>query len=151
MKPRPVIVADVMTRAQRSRCMAQIRGRNTTPELRLRSALWKTGLRYRVHIGLPGKPDIAFMRSKLVVFVDGCFWHGCPLHAVQPKTNSRFWANKIKRNKHRDLVVQDQLRSLGWRTIRVWEHDLSEHLPRVVARIWRTQSKLIHRSIGTSR
>lgn len=121
--------------------MAKIRGANTGPELRLRSALWRAGLRYRVHARLPGRPDIVFTRSKLAVFIDGCFWHGCPLHAVRPKTNAKFWTMKIERNKQRDRIVAALLSSLGWRTIRVWEHDVANRLPRVVARICRAQSR----------
>jgi DNA mismatch endonuclease (patch repair protein) len=71
-----------------------------------------------------GKPDFIFRAAKLAVFVDGCFWHGCPKHATKPKSNRSFWATKLSRNKARDVVVTRTLRKLGWRVIRIWEHDL---------------------------
>ena len=71
-----------------------------------------------------GKPDFAFPKLKLAVFVDGCFWHGCPLHATQPKQNAAFWRKKISANRTRDRLVTRTLRRLGWRVLRVWEHEL---------------------------
>ena len=73
---------------------------------------------------LTGKPDFVFPKLKLAVFVDGCFWHGCPLHATQPKINAAFWRKKIAANQARDRLVNRTLRSLGWRVLRVWEHEL---------------------------
>lgn len=73
---------------------------------------------------LPGKPDFVFPKHKIAVFVDGCFWHGCPKHATQPKTNATFWQEKIARNKARDRKVNRLLRAKGWTVLRVWEHDL---------------------------
>ena len=74
-----------------------------------------------------GKPDFVFYRSKLAVFVDGCFWHGCAKHATQPKSNSEFWMQKITKNKKRDRLVNRELRKLGWRVVRIWEHSLTKH------------------------
>ncbi|MBI3985892.1 MAG: hypothetical protein HY343_03155 [Lentisphaerae bacterium] len=82
-----------------------------------------------------GKPDFVFPRSKLAVFVDGCFWHGCPKHATQPATNRAFWKKKFTANKARDLVVVRTLRQAGWRVIRVWEHELAKSPHRCVKRI----------------
>ena len=73
---------------------------------------------------LPGKPDFVFPKPRLAVFVDGCFWHGCPKHATWPKTNRAFWRKKIARNRARDREVGHALRRMGWRVIRVWEHGL---------------------------
>lgn len=127
--------SDVMTSEQRSRCMSQIKGKNTGPEMRLRKALWAVGLRYRLNYSLPGKPDIVFPGKKLVVFVDGCFWHGCPRHAVFPKKNREFWETKIKGNIARDLKVNAALNALGWRVFRIWEHEIKANLQSVVDRI----------------
>ena len=127
---------DVMTAGQRSRNMSRIRGKNTKPEMTLRKALWALGLRYQIHYKIPGKPDIVFVSAKLAVFVDGCFWHGCPEHAVSPKGNSDFWAKKLDKNKLRDQMVNSELDKNNWRLIRVWEHEIEQYLPNVVARIY---------------
>src|SRR4051794_33740524 len=95
-------MADVLNPEQRSRCMSRIKGKNTKPELMLRKALWAAGLRYRLHTRLPGRPDLTFSGSRVVVFVDGCFWHSCPKHRTTPKTNAAFWNAKIGRNTARD-------------------------------------------------
>ena len=117
--------------------MASVRSKNTKPELRLRKALWAAGLRYRLshRFRLPGRPDLAFPGKKLAVFVDGCFWHGCPLHATFPKANKLFWDKKLRENRERDVRVDDQLDSMGWRVIRVWEHEVKEDLSGTVERI----------------
>lgn len=98
--------------------------RNTGPELALRSALHRRGLRFRIHRSdLPGRPDIVLPRLGLVIFVDGCFWHGCPEHCVSPKANAVFWAEKIAANRARDRRKDEELRSKGWFIIHVWEHE----------------------------
>src|SRR5215210_2700488 len=102
-----------MTPEQRRRCMSRIRGRNTGPELALRTALWQAGLRYRLRQRLPGKPDIVFIGSRVAVFVDGCFWHACPAHATKPKGNAAFWSQKLAANVARDAAVTSQLTSVG--------------------------------------
>lgn len=117
-------MADVLTPAQRSYCMSRNRGTDTKPEVSLRQALWRLGLRYRVKSRLPGKPDIVFPGAKTVVFVDGCFWHGCPDHFQQPQQNASFWRTKVERNRARDKQVGDELVASGWRVLRVWEHEV---------------------------
>ncbi|MGH9303753.1 MAG: very short patch repair endonuclease [Acidimicrobiales bacterium] len=105
------------------------RGRDTMPELRLRSLLHGSGMRYRVHLpvrvdsGRPISVDIAFPRQKLAVFVDGCFWHGCTQHRTVPVANSSYWAPKLQRNANRDRATVDRLHSAGWTALRLWEHD----------------------------
>ena len=85
-----------------------------------------------------GKPDFAFPKLKLAVFVDGCFWHGCPLHATQPKTNATFWRKKISTNRTRDRLVTRTLRARGWRVLRIWQHELSRKNERhLLARLHR--------------
>jgi DNA mismatch endonuclease (patch repair protein) len=119
-------LADRISKAARSRNMARIRGRETGPELALRRALWRRGLRYRTHTRAPGRPDIAFLRERLAVFVDGCFWHSCPQHGVAPKANRAFWARKLKSNIQRDRRSELELTKLGWTFMRFWEHDVDE-------------------------
>lgn len=126
---------DVLTPRQRSHCMSRIRGRDTAPEVILRKALWSARLRYRLHCKIPGRPDIVFPRAKVAVFVDGCFWHGCPLHGVKPKTNYEFWQRKIGKNISRDRVVTELLRAEGWSVLRFWEHEVKQNASKVTAEI----------------
>jgi DNA mismatch endonuclease (patch repair protein) len=103
------------------------KGRDTKPELALRSAVHALGMRYRV--GMRPVPqvrrtaDIVFTRAKIAVFLDGCFWHGCPEHHRPAKKNSDFWDAKIKGNVTRDADTDARLREVGWQVIRVWEHE----------------------------
>jgi DNA mismatch endonuclease (patch repair protein) len=100
----------------------------------LRRELWRRGCRYRVHSKLPGTPDIAFMGARLAVFVDGCFWHGCPVHYTAPVRNAGFWGTKVARNRERDRQADARLEDLGWRVLRIWEHELSD-VPAVASHI----------------
>lgn len=99
---------------------------NTKPEILLRRELHRRGVRFRLDQTLPThrrrRADIVWRRRKLAVFVDGCFWHGCPLHFVLPKTNSAWWADKIEANRVRDQATSSDLATLGWTVVRVWEH-----------------------------
>jgi DNA mismatch endonuclease, patch repair protein len=130
---------DVFTQEKRSAVMSRIRGGgNKDTELRM-IALFRahriTG--WRRHQNIFGKPDFVFRRERLVVFVDGCFWHGCPKpkHAPMPKTRAEWWAEKLARNKARDQIVTHHLRTHGWRVIRVWECDLvPSNWPRLIRR-----------------
>ncbi|HEX5454730.1 MAG TPA: very short patch repair endonuclease [Stellaceae bacterium] len=115
---------DVLTPAQRSFCMSRNRGRDTGPEIHLRRAIWKLGLRYRLRLPVPGRPDLAFPGARLAVFVDGCFWHGCPEHAVRPRNNADFWAKKLARTRERDAEITGRLREQGWTVLRLWEHEI---------------------------
>ena len=103
------------------------RGRDTGPELAVRRELHAMGLRYRVDHPLPfdrrRRADIAFTRAKVAVFIDGCFWHGCPEHGTTPKMNSAFWAEKIARNRARDEDTTERLEAMGWTVLRFWEHE----------------------------
>lgn len=119
-------MTDRMTKKQRSRTMSHIRGRDTEPELILRRKLWRQGIRfYRTHLkGVIGTPDIAFPGLKVAVFVDGCFWHGCPKCYREPSSNTNFWRQKVSRNAERDRRVNDSLMKQGWSIFRVWEHDV---------------------------
>lgn len=114
----------------RSENMARIRGRDTTPEVLLRNALWHQGVRYRKNLRVLGiRPDIVFLKAKLAVFVDGCFWHGCPEHYVRPRSsNPAFWAAKLATNTERDERQMSRLEADGWRVIRIWEHQVMDGL-----------------------
>ena len=108
--------------------MQATRSKDTPMELELRSALHRLGLRFRVHRHLiPGSKrtvDIVFVGRRVAVFVDGCFWHGCPVHGTLPKkTNRKWWTSKIEENRRRDRDTNRRLEALGWRVIRVWEHE----------------------------
>lgn len=126
---------DVLTRQQRRYCMSRIRGRNTRPEVALRSALRAFGIHYRFGSHLPGRPDLVVSAARLAIFIDGCFWHQCPKHFVMPRTRHDFWRMKIERNTRRDRQVNEQLKQAGWKVIRVWEHDVKDRLPAACARI----------------
>jgi DNA mismatch endonuclease, patch repair protein len=107
------------------RAMQAQRVRDTVPEMELRRELNRRGLRYRVDLSvLPRrKADIVFTRSKLAVFVDGCFWHGCPMHGTWPQSNAAWWRTKIERNRERDAETSALLVDAGWGVVRVWEHE----------------------------
>lgn len=101
---------------------------DTKPEIAIRSALHQRGLRFRKHaaIDVDGRrirPDIVFTKAKIAVFVDGCFWHGCPIHGQIPKRNREFWEQKLERNAARDYTQSVALQRAGWKVIRVWEHE----------------------------
>ena len=128
-------MADIMSRDQRSKLMARVRTRDTRPERELRRRLWSRGLRYRLMVPLPGSPDLVFKPPRVAVFVDGCFWHGCPEHGSIPKTNPEFWAIKLAQNRERDDQVNRALRDLGWTVLRFWEHEIFGDLERVAEAI----------------
>lgn len=112
----------------RSEQMARIRGRNTKPEAVLRKLVWAKGLRYRLHGRVEGcRPDLVFMGARVVVFVDGCFWHGCPDHYVRPRSRDRFWHRKLVENVERDMRQTAKLEEAGWRVCRLWEHEVFEN------------------------
>ena len=103
------------------------RRRDTKPELRLRSALHRRGLRFRVDRspieGMRSRADIVFGPPRIAVFVDGCFWHSCPEHSTIPKNNREWWTGKLAANQERDERVSAALRQAGWEVVRVWEHE----------------------------
>jgi DNA mismatch endonuclease, patch repair protein len=119
---------DKLTREQRSANMAAIRGKNTKPEMTVRRFLHRRGLRYRLHDKtLPGKPDLVFSGRRVVVFVHGCFWHGCPHCAAglrKVKSNAEYWKPKLARNRRRDAHSKLLLETDGWKVLTVWECQL---------------------------
>jgi len=144
-------MADVFTKSKRSDVMSRIRSRgNKDTELALARLLRQNKITgWRRHFEIRGRaallrgpniraaqqrrptkpfrvrPDFVFLKPRVAVFVDGCFWHGCPKHATQPANNRAFWKNKLARNKVRDRFVTRTLRAQGWRVLRIWEHELS--------------------------
>lgn len=125
--------------------MTRVRQKGTSAELELRRALYAMGLRYRLHIPLLSKPrrvaDIVFQGSRVAVFVDGCFWHGCPEHATWPKKNADFWREKIEANQARDADTNRRLEELDWRVVRVWSHEAAEEAAERIACIVRERRK----------
>lgn len=121
---------DTLSRDQRAKNMAAIRSRDTSPELKVRRALFKAGLRYRLHDKrLPGRPDIVFSGRRLIVFVHGCFWHGCAKcvdGTRKVKSNNSYWAKKVRTNKERDARNVEKLKSEGWRVMEIWECEAAE-------------------------
>jgi DNA mismatch endonuclease (patch repair protein) len=106
------------------------RARDTRPELLVRRAVWALGLRYRVGVrplpSLRRTADLVFTRARVAVFVDGCYWHGCPLHYRPARRNADFWSTKIEGNRRRDAETDARLREAGWTVVRVWEHEDAE-------------------------
>ena len=146
-------MADVFSKTKRSAVMARIRSRgNRATELVLAALLRRhglTGWRRQLEIRAPAagrgrfrvRPDFVFRRQRVALFVDGCFWHGCPRHGTLPAGNRPFWRRKLAGNRTRDRRVNRALRRLGWRVVRVWEHALARpHQPRLARRLARTLS-----------
>lgn len=120
---------DNLTKEQRSYCMSRIRSNNTSPEILFRKYIWQKGLKsYRIHNKIVGKPDLYFPKQKIAVFIDGCFWHGCPKCFIAPKSQKKYWHQKINKNIKRDMTNNIQLKKLGIMVIRFWEHDIKANL-----------------------
>jgi DNA mismatch endonuclease (patch repair protein) len=119
--------------------MKAARQRDTAAEMALRSKLHRIGLRYRVDVsplkGIRRRADVVFRPTKVAVYVDGCFWHGCPIHGTWPKANAEFWREKIERNKERDADTNQRLKEAGWKVIRVWEHENPKEVAEKIAQI----------------
>ena len=118
---------DTVSKQKRSEIMSRVRSRDSKIEISFRKELWKHGFRYRKNSGKYfGKPDIVLPKRKAVIFVDSCFWHGCKKHCRLPAIRKKFWTEKISRNKKRDKEVSRHYKKIGWRIIRIWEHDLKK-------------------------
>lgn len=120
-------MTDIHSKEVRSYNMAKVKSKNTKPEIVVRKYLFSQGFRYRVNVSnLPGKPDIVFKKHKIVIFINGCFWHGhenCS-RSILPKTRQEWWANKIQNTKERDMQEYIQLQQGGWRILVIWECQL---------------------------
>ena len=119
-------MADVFTKKKRSDIMSKVKGRgNVATELRLIRIFRENKITgWRRSSAIFGNPDFVFSKAQLAIFIDGCFWHGCPLHATFPKTNYVFWKKKLEKNKTRDQAVNRTLKSKGWHVLRIWQHEL---------------------------
>ena len=125
-------MADIISKEQRSKTMSAVRSQSKIENL-FTKELWHRGLRFRKNVRkLKGNPDIVIQKYKIVIFVDSCFWHGCPLHFRRPKSNQKYWDSKIDRNRERDKEVNEYYIEKGWNLKRVWEHDIKSDLGSIV-------------------
>jgi DNA mismatch endonuclease (patch repair protein) len=129
-------MVDKVSPEVRTRTMRAVKSKDSRMEVAFRSALWRLGLRfYKNSKKLPGKPDIVFPKKKFVIFLDSCFWHGCPQHLRKPVSNVDYWQAKFERNQKRDAQVNDYYREKHWRVIRLWEHELKANFEGKIAEI----------------
>ena len=129
-------MVDRVSKEVRSKIMSSIRGKDTSPEIKIRKLLWAKGKRYRVHDRtVIGCPDISNKSKNLAVFIDGCFWHGCGRCYREPKSNTVFWRNKIAKNKKRRGFVSKKLRDDGILLLQFWEHEVNKSPERVAEAI----------------
>jgi DNA mismatch endonuclease (patch repair protein) len=134
-------MADVVSKMKRSQIMAAIKSKgNKATEIKLAGIFRKNKIvGWRRNFPLFGNPDFTFAKQRLAVFVDGCFWHGCPKHFRKPRDNRKYWHEKILRNQNRDRLVTKTLRNVGWRVLRIWEHELKNETW-LVSRVWNLRS-----------
>ncbi len=129
-------MADVFTKKKRSEIMGKIKSTDTKLEVLFQKALTGAGLKHKKNVvALEGKPDIVFSKFKTAIFIDSCFWHGCRYHSHIPKSNKKYWINKIGRNKQRDRAVNKIYKTKGWTVVRVWEHKIKTDLEGVLTGI----------------
>jgi DNA mismatch endonuclease, patch repair protein len=129
-------MADTVDKATRSRIMSRVRGTNTKPERLLRQALWAEGTRFRIHDrSVPGTPDISHKGARVAVFVDGCFWHGCPRHYKRPASRQAFWDGKLAYNHDLRRRVKERLRLERWHIVEVWECNIKANPAKIAPRI----------------
>lgn len=127
---------DKFTSQKRSDIMRSVHSKHTKLERKVMEALLERGLSFDTYVDyLPGKPDIAIVEKRKVVFIDSCFWHGCPLHLRMPKTNVEYWRKKIEKNRMRDEEVTQYYRQIGWDIMRIWEHDIKENFDEVIFKL----------------
>jgi DNA mismatch endonuclease, patch repair protein len=133
-------MADTFSKRKRSQIMAAVKSNgNKATELKLISIFRANKiLGWRRNRKIEGKPDFVFQKERVALFVDGCFWHGCPIHCRRPISNRSYWLQKITRNQKRDVAIQKKLREMGWHVLRIWEHEL--RFPDTLAK--RIKSKL---------
>jgi DNA mismatch endonuclease, patch repair protein len=125
-------MTDVMTKEQRRKNMQAIKSISKLEE-QVSKKLWSKGIRFRKNTkNLFGKPDLSIKKYKVVIFIDSCFWHCCPLHGTMPKTNPEFWKEKLSRNQKRDETVNRFYLEKGWKIKRIWEHEIKNDIDKVV-------------------
>ena len=129
-------MADKFSKAKRSAIMSRIRSKNTSLEVEFRKLLWKNGLgHYRIHYNLPGKPDIVYVSKKIVVFLDGDFWHGYNWKKLGKVPPRKYWQKKIQKNIDRAKKYNKMLKKDGWKVIRIWEHEVKKNEGKFISKI----------------
>ena len=129
-------MADKFSKAKRSAIMSRIRSKNTSLEVEFRKLLWKNGLgRYRIHYNLPGKPDIVYVSKKIVIFLDGDFWHGYNWKKLGKVPPRKYWQKKIQKNIDRAKKYNKMLKKDGWKVIRIWEHEVKKNEGKFISKI----------------
>jgi DNA mismatch endonuclease (patch repair protein) len=132
-------MTDTVSKKKRSEIMSKVKSKGSKIEIEFRKAIWKAGFRYSKNpTKYFGKPDLVLKKHKTVIFVDSCFWHGCKRHCRLPATRKEYWTEKIERNKQRDKEVNRYYKKIGWKVIRVWEHDIENKAVRIVKNIEKT-------------
>lgn len=133
---------DIISKSKRSEVMSKIKSKNTTPEMLLKDGIDSRYLKYQP-VGIFGNPDFANKSVKLAIFIDGCFWHGCPQCYRKPKSNKRYWNEKIRRNRKRDVLVNKTLRKNNWIVLRLWECSIRKNTEGALRRIYNQIKALI--------
>lgn len=128
-------MTDVHTKEQRSYNMAMIKGKWTRQEKKIHNYLKGMKIEHEMHPKIEGKPDMLIKNSKVLVFLDGCFWHKCPRCFKEPETNREFWLSKIEKNVKNDKEITKKLKGEGWKILRLWEHEVKENLQDCIKRI----------------
>jgi DNA mismatch endonuclease, patch repair protein len=130
-------LVDNVSKEKRSQIMKAIKHKETKLESRITKELFKRGIRYRKNRrDLFGVPDISVKKWKLVIFIDSCFWHGCPIHIRLPKSNEDYWKEKITRNMKRDSEVTSYYKENGWNILRIWEHEIKDDIQEVIDKVY---------------
>jgi DNA mismatch endonuclease, patch repair protein len=126
-------MVDSVSADERSRIMKSVKSKGSKLENIVTKAIWNSGLRFRRNVtDLPGKPDVAIKKYKVVIFIDSCFWHGCSEHCRVPKSNINYWLSKIKRNKEKDLEISNFYKAHDWKILRIWEHQIKNNQEAVI-------------------
>jgi len=131
-----LIMADTVSKKKRSEIMSAVRSKDTKMEIAFRKAIWRKGFRYSKNSSKYfGKPDIVLKKYKTAIFLDSCFWHGCKKHCRVPTARKKYWVKKIERNKQRDKEVNRYYKKIGWKVLRIWEHEIFKNLDKPLKRI----------------
>ena len=129
-------MADTVSKKKRSEIMSKVKSKDSKIEVGFRRAIWKAGFRYSKNsTKYFGKPDLVLKKYKTVIFVDSCFWHGCKRHCRLPATRKKYWTEKIERNKQRDKEVNRYYKKIGWKIIRIWEHEIKNKSGQTIKKI----------------
>jgi DNA mismatch endonuclease (patch repair protein) len=129
-------MTDTVSKKKRSEIMSKVKSKDSKIEVDFRKAIWKAGFRYRKNSAKYfGKPDMVLSKHKTAIFIDSCFWHGCKRHCRLPAARKKYWTTKIERNKERDKEVNRHYKKIGWKVIRVWEHEIKKKTNAVIRKI----------------